>query len=223
MKVQLKIGEIELQFTYNYNEYFRNELKKYELTSLSDEYHSLSVNIVNDITDILFESPFFYKNRVRCKEKGITYITSYNDKKSIDYQISYNKDYKSINILLNRNLESKLPEYEYVLSGMMFFDIALHENYLPIHASAIKANDFAVLLSGPSHTGKSTQTSYFLDVFPEGIIINEDKPLVFIKDNELYICGSPWSGKNVINENITTPFKYLLFLNKAENTCQVCG
>jgi len=101
---------------------------------------------------------------------------------------------------------------------MMFFEIAIHNHYLPIHASAIAINDQAVLLSGPSTSGKSTQTSFVQEVFPHSIIINEDKPLIYEKDYNLYVCGSPWSGKNVINTNVQVKLGHILFIQKAKKT-----
>jgi len=99
---------------------------------------------------------------------------------------------------------------------MLFFDIAIINNYLPVHASAINYQNLTFLLSGPSKTGKSTQTNYFLTKYPESIVINEDKPILYLKDNCFYVLGTPWSGKDVINMNLEKPLDYLFFINQAK-------
>ena len=218
MRANIRIGDIDLLFIYQYNDYFGNELDKYSINDLSPNHHTLEVVVNETIVPIDGNDKFIYKNRVKIKKDEMNYIVTSNPDGSVKHLISYDDKYNHIKIVLNKKLDKRLAEYEYVLSGMMFFEIALTNSYLAIHASAMSINDKAVLLSGPSGSGKSTQTEYFKEVFIENQIINEDKPLVYEKENKLYVCGSPWSGKNVLNQNLKVELTHILFVNKAEET-----
>ncbi|MBI9008564.1 MAG: hypothetical protein JEZ05_00910 [Tenericutes bacterium] len=215
MIVPLRIGNIDVLFTHQYIDYFKNELEKYRIDQLNSNYHEIKVEVKSNIEDVYSVDSFDYKNKKRIILEDKTYIVTYYPDKTIKHRISYSKAYKEIVITLNNNLANRLPEYEYVLTGMMFFEVALHNGYLPIHASALAINNKSILLSGPSGSGKSTQTKYFIDTYINSVIINEDKPLIFEENNELFVCGTPWSGKNVQNNNIKVKLGTILFLEKS--------
>jgi hypothetical protein len=37
-------------------------------------------------------------------------------------------------------------------------------------------------------------------------------------DDQVFVWGSPWSGKNVLNQNVKVPLKAIFFLNKSDKT-----
>lgn len=218
MEAKLQIGNISLLFIYQFLEYFGNELEQYKTNNLTESHHILEVLVQDEIQEIFGGNRFEFKNKVKITKDNKTYVNSYNTDNTIKHQVSYSDDYKYCNIILSKQLGKKLPEYEYVLSGMMFFEIAISNHYLPIHASAMAVDGLALLLSGPSKSGKSTQTKYFQEMFDQSIIINEDKPLIYEKDNRLYVCGSPWSGKHVINKNIQVQLGHIFFIHQSKET-----
>jgi hypothetical protein len=219
MNKKIKIGNIYIDFTYQFNDYFQDELLKYLCLDGNINYHIFKVIVQEEIEAPMVKNESFrFKNRVKMSDDYETYIITYNLDKTIKHLIYYTNDYQKIIITLTSGLGERLAEYEYVLSGMLFFEIAINNNYLPIHASALKIDDYGILLSGPSKSGKSTQTKYFLEEFPESFVVNEDKPLICLEDNEVYFYGSPWSGKNVINSNQRVRLDYILFLHKSNKT-----
>ena len=137
MIIKLKIGEIPVLFIYQFEDFFGNSLHQYITEELPDNHHVLEVHVKDKIKDIIGGDKFVFKNKVRIRKNQLTYIVAYNPEGKIKHMISYTNDYKHIIITLNKNIGKKLAESEYVLSGMMFFEIAINNRYLPIHASAI--------------------------------------------------------------------------------------
>ncbi len=91
---------------------------------------------------------------------------------------------------------------------------------LVVHSSSIAVDGQGILFSALSGTGKSTHTGLWKQCYPEQVtVINDDSPAVIFKDGKPYVCGTPWSGKTTINENICVPLRAIVFLKQAkENT-----
>lgn len=84
------------------------------------------------------------------------------------------------------------------------------------HASVIERNGVAFAFSAASGTGKTTHSRLWLECFPDARIINGDKPLVRIKDEKVYIYGTPWCGKERYNINAKAPLAAICFIERAE-------
>ena len=220
MRKHLKIANIYLDFSYQYDDYFSDKINAYETSDLNHDFIKMTVQVKDEITFPKREVTLKHENRYKLESDKDCYIVV-KVEDEIKYLIYYTLDYKLIEITLNKKLRNRLAEYEYVITGMVFFDIAILNNYLPIHASAISYQNLTFLLSGPSKTGKSTQTNYFLAKYPESIVINEDKPLIFLKENSFYVSGTPWSGKDVINTNIEKRLDYIFFINQSDEKMAV--
>jgi hypothetical protein len=165
----LKIHDIYIDFNYHFNDFFSSAIDAYEIPHLPKDYHQLNVSIKDHIHDDATDQ-LLYQNKTRKiyeSKTTRTIVTYTNDHQDIKYIITYTKDYKHIHIILNQKLGQRLAEYEYVLTGFMFMEIAVSRNYLPMHASA-----FAI--------------------------------------------GSPWSGKDVINNNTIKEVDALFFINQAD-------
>jgi hypothetical protein len=217
MRKLLKIADIFIDFTYNYDEYFKDTLDKYEVEDEEKDYHKIIIRVKKDIEIPKREKTLVYKNRYKMENEKDTFIIS-ETSQGVKHKIYFTNDYKLIEITINELLKDRLAEFEYVLSGMMFFEVAAKLGYLPVHASCIFYKGKTFLLSGPSRVGKSTQTKYFSKAFPESMVINEDKPIVFLKDGRIYVSGTPWSGKDVINTNTIKPLDYIFFLEQGNET-----
>lgn len=84
-----------------------------------------------------------------------------------------------------------------------------------LHSAAASYKGQAVLFSAPSGTGKSTHTSLWKKYYPDDVVLfNDDTPIITDIDGELFACGTPWSGKTEINENIIIPLKSIVFLKQ---------
>lgn len=216
MRKSLKIADIYLDFTYCYNDYFGDTITAYEFFAESISYQKLVVKVEEEIRLPNRPLTLKHENKVKLENEFDTYIAVFVEKE-IKYLIYYKNDFSLIEITLNQKIGDRLAEYEYILSGMVFFDLAATKNYLSLHASAITLANITWLFSGPSTVGKSTQTNHFLEAYSKSEIINEDKPLLYEKNNRFYVCGTPWSGKDVINANLERPLDYVFFLRKSNS------
>lgn len=86
-----------------------------------------------------------------------------------------------------------------------------------IHACAIALDGWGYVFSAPPGTGKTTHALAWLKEFPERArIINGDNPIIRKKDGVFTVYGTPFSGKEGLNENRCVPVKGLCFLRRAE-------
>ena len=104
-------------------------------------------------------------------------------------------------------------ESEYMFFGEWFYRSVLKYNAFLLHASAIVYNGAAVLFSAPSGIGKSTHAAHWKNVFGDKVVIlNDDKPLISVRGDGIFVSGTPFSGKHDISENITVPLHAVCFL-----------
>lgn len=74
------------------------------------------------------------------------------------------------------------------------FASAYHSTLL-MHSSVTKKGDWAYMFLGKSGTGKSTHSSLWLKHIAGTSLLNDDNPVLRIKDGIAIVYGSPWSGK----------------------------
>lgn len=90
-------------------------------------------------------------------------------------------------------------------------------NAVMLHSSMVEKNGKAYAICGQSGAGKSTHTMLLLKNFGESIrVINGDKPIVRLVDNEFIAYPSAWKGKDKMGEKITAPLKALCFVVKSK-------
>ena len=109
-----------------------------------------------------------------------------------------------------------IGECEYVIYGAYFYKELIKFGGILLHSSCVVKDGLAYLFSAPSGTGKSTHTSLWLKYFDDAKILNDDKPALIIKDNTLYACGTPFSGKTDQNINEIYKVKGIAFLQRSE-------
>ena len=87
--------------------------------------------------------------------------------------------------------------------------------YLP--TSAVVIDGKAYLFSGPCGAGKSTHTLLWKSTFgSKACIINDDKPAIRYINGRWIAYGTPWCGKNGINENANATLAGICFLKKSK-------
>ena len=105
----------------------------------------------------------------------------------------------------------------YMESGMYFYFFLLAHSGMMLHSSAVELDGKAYLFSGDSGTGKSTHTRLWQQVFGERAqIFNDDKPALRHIDGKWYAYGTPWCGKDGINQNKKLPLAGICFLKQAK-------
>ncbi|MBE6599361.1 MAG: hypothetical protein E7638_07975 [Ruminococcaceae bacterium] len=106
----------------------------------------------------------------------------------------------------------------YTESGFLFYRDLLRFDGLMLHSSAVMLDGRAYLFSGDSGAGKSTHTRLWQRVFGDrAVVFNDDKPALRRIDGRWYAYGTPWCGKDHINQNVgRVPLCGICFLKKAK-------
>jgi len=105
----------------------------------------------------------------------------------------------------------------YFETGVLFYRELLRFGGLMLHSSAVAYEGKAYLFSGPSGVGKSTHTKLWQACFgEEAQMINDDKPALRFLDGRWYAYGTPWCGKDGINQNVKIPLGGICFLKQGE-------
>jgi hypothetical protein len=102
----------------------------------------------------------------------------------------------------------------YMDSGWQFHVGLMKNGGIMLHSSAIVVDGRAYLFSGPSGMGKSTHTRLWQELFPDAVVINDDKPALRKIDGVWYAYGTPWCGKDGINRNMRAPVAGICFLRR---------
>ncbi|GHU81333.1 hypothetical protein AGMMS50284_0780 [Clostridia bacterium] len=110
----------------------------------------------------------------------------------------------------------RLSDIENIFTLSSFSNQLINFDGMVIHASAIEYDGEAYLFSGDSGVGKSTHTALWQERFgtEKVTIINDDKPVIRLVNNEFFVYGSPWCGASYSNKNIKTPLKAIVFLEQ---------
>lgn len=92
----------------------------------------------------------------------------------------------------------------------------LPRGVLLFHGSVVAADGKAYIFTAKSGTGKTTHCNLWLKNFPNCRILNGDKPLLLFKDSSVYVCGTPWQGKENLGTNEILPLGAICFLERGE-------
>lgn len=122
-----------------------------------------------------------------------------------------------IDWMIERRRWKSLPYTDEQLEGdVIYADVAnalLDYNVLLMHGSAICMDGNAYIFTAPAGTGKSTHARLWRECFGERVkMINDDKPLLLIKDDGVTVFGSPWCGKHHLGSNVSAPLKAIVHL-----------
>lgn len=84
-----------------------------------------------------------------------------------------------------------------------------------VHGAAIGYKENAFLFMAPSGTGKTTHIRLWQQYLGKEVeIINGDKPILHIAENEVMVYGTPWAGKEGWNTNTKMPLKAVCILKR---------
>lgn len=106
----------------------------------------------------------------------------------------------------------------YMESARQFYSRLIEFEGFYLHSSAVELEGRAYLFSGPCGTGKSTHTRLWQSTFGEAAqVFNDDKPALRRRDGRWYAYGTPWCGKDGINQNKKVPLAGICFLKQADH------
>ena len=92
-----------------------------------------------------------------------------------------------------------------------------HKTFM-LHSSYINYNGDAILFSGPSGIGKSTQADLWKD-FVGAEIINGDRTAISKNLGSWHAYGLPFAGSSKIYKNKTLPIKAVVILKQGKENC----
>lgn len=93
----------------------------------------------------------------------------------------------------------------------------LQENILLFHGSAVAVGGRCYIFTAKSGTGKSTHASLWKKMLGDkAVMVNDDKPLIHIKDGKATVYGTPWNGKHHLGCNIAVPLCGIALLQRSK-------
>ena len=111
--------------------------------------------------------------------------------------------------------DSSAETVAYMESGIQFYGWLLKFYGLMLHASAVEMEGRAYLFSGQCGMGKSTHARLWQKAFGERAqVFNDDKPALRLQDGQWYAYGTPWCGKDGINQNKKVALAGICFLKR---------
>ena len=132
--------------------------------------------------------------------------------------ICMNKTAEQIENLLSRMVAgSTLGEAEELAYASEFNRRIINHSAMLVHSSAILVGGSAYLFSADSGVGKSTHTRLWKQLYGDEVAyINDDKPVVRIKDGIATAYGTPFDGGSKIANNVSAPLGGIIFLERGE-------
>ena len=125
----------------------------------------------------------------------------------IAYELDEAEDEKTT--YRNSYLET-LAVYRKISEAMVDYDTFL------MHGAVISKDDAAYMFTAKSGTGKTTHINLWLDHLKDAYIVNGDKPLIRITEEEAIACGTPWCGKEQLERNCMIPLRAIVFMERGD-------
>ncbi len=160
-------------------------------------------------------------NKIEILDQNLLYKTDYFDlykdeNKLIQYQ--KNNDEYFGKIIYQDNLaniyitKDDIFSKQYLLTQYVFSHFVTRDlNAIFMHGSSINYKGIGLLFSAKSGVGKSTHAKLWTDFF-EATPVNDDKNVIVLENDKLYIYGNPFSGKHFRNSNQKVELKYVIYL-----------
>ena len=104
-------------------------------------------------------------------------------------------------VAIYRKIADKLTEYE----GVVF------------HGAAIELDGRAYIITARSGVGKTTHIRLWKEAFGDKVsILNGDKPVLRVIDGKIYVCGTPYNGKEGYGKPGVKLLSGIAFLERGE-------
>ena len=103
-----------------------------------------------------------------------------------------------------------LLAYRCIAEEMLEYDTFL------MHGAVIALGNAAHMFAGRSGTGKTTHIQKWLENVEGSYVVNGDKPLVIVKRESAFACGTPWCGKEAMGTNAIVPLRSIVFMERSD-------
>ena len=105
----------------------------------------------------------------------------------------------------------KLAVYRKIARHMLDYDTFL------FHGSAVCVGGEAYIFTALSGTGKSTHAALWRELLGDrAVMINDDKPLIEVRDGKAIVYGTPYDGKHHLSTNMSAPLKAICILERSK-------
>jgi len=125
-----------------------------------------------------------------------------------------NKDFSHCQCALNGDLGMRSFGLNDALMLAFAFAASFHDTVL-IHASCVRHGGRAYPFVAKSGTGKSTHVSLWLKYIEGCDLLNDDNPIIRIRDGKPIVYGSPWSGKTPCYRDTEAPLGAITRIDRA--------
>ena len=200
----INIADMNININLIYADEFKS-LKDYivESNNIDANIYSTFDEYKEELGELIMETKFFNKYKKDNK------IIQHQKKLDGTYYAIIEYDNNTINIYNDKN-NKFIDEYllcQYAINYL----IDKYTNSIFFHSSSIKYNNLGIIFSAKSGTGKSTHRRLW-EKYGMAICINDDKNIITLEDNTLYITPNPWCGKHMVQNNIKCPLNAIVFL-----------
>ena len=160
------------------------------------------------------EAPYFWifrRNGEECLNFGFSY-----SKKCPDCILMPSENFKENVVYVPESHAGKVMEFAVSNAMMLLYTFCTNpSDTLMVHASVVRCQGKGYMFLGKSGTGKSTHTGLWLKNFDDAVLLNDDNPVVRVIDDQVFIYGTPWSGKTPCYKNESVPLNGFVRLSQA--------
>ena len=149
--------------------------------------------------------------REYCKE----YITT--EKEIEDFSITVTSE-EIQNERESNEYDQKSDNYiEIIMTLLKIADELPDRNKFLMHGALVAWKRAGYIFTAPSGTGKTTHVRLWKKYLgSDAEIINGDKPILEVKEDEIVAYGTPWAGKERLQKNTCVPVRGICFLRQSE-------
>lgn len=147
-------------------------------------------------------------------EQCYDYLTEKNPFFSVSLS---NEDILKEMTIANKKVKTESDE-KYLESTAIYRKICekiLDYDAFMMHSATVKLGDTAIAFIGKSGAGKTTQSMFWINEFGAEYI-NGDKPVIRLIDGSFFAFGTPWCGKERLNNNTYAKLEFLVQVVKSD-------
>ena len=175
--------------------------KKYKMADKVIEVTSIYERVHNYCKDYLTEEPADFSVTITSED-----ISAEKQKSDSEYAYEGKPLPNFSDALLEetavyRKIAEKMPDYDTFV----------------FHGSVIAVDGIGYLFTAKSGTGKSTHTRLWREYLGDrAVMVNDDKPLISVRNNSIIVYGTPYNGKHRLGYNIAVPLKAICVITRGE-------
>jgi len=137
------------------------------------------------------------------------------DDSSLEISTVFDIESKKAQIYVDRKFIDLTNGSGLLMSSLDIDLVLLLFNRIIMHASVVEHQNQAILFSGPSGVGKSTQANLWKK-YMNADILNGDRATIDISKDITNVYGSPYAGSSKIYRNESAPIKAIILLKQGE-------